>query len=180
MRDTDKQILRKYYKTIRSNIIDRPKKDQAIFKQVINNCLIQDSSLILIYFSTKDEVDTKELIKFFLSSHKSVALPKVVDQAIIFYYITSINDVKTGRFGIKEPISDNKVSDYSNSVCIVPGICFDKNNYRIGYGGGYYDRFLKHYKGYKIGITYSECVVNEIAVESHDIQLDMVISSSNY
>ena len=173
----NKQKKKKNYKIIRSNIVDRYKKDQTIFEQIINNTFVKESKLILIYFSNQDEVDTKELINFFLSLHKLVALPKVIGKEIVFYYINSINDVKTGKFGIKEPITGSKVLDYSDSVCIVPGICFDKNNYRIGYGGGYYDRFLKDYNGYTIGITYNECLVDKIDIDSYDVKLDKVISS---
>ena len=173
----NKQLLRKNYKIIRSNIINRYKKDRVIFEKIINNELVKKSKLILIYFSKQDEVDTKELIKFFLASHKLVALPKVVGKEIVFYYINNIADVEIGKFGIKEPITNNNVLDYSNSICIVPGICFDKNNYRVGYGGGYYDRFLKHYDGYKIGITYNECLVDKIDVDSYDVKLDIVISA---
>ena len=173
----NKQLLRKNYKIIRSNIVDRYKKDQTIFEQIINNTFVKGSKLILIYFSNQDEVDTNGLIIFFLSLHKLVAFPKVIGKEIVFYYINSINDVKTGKFGIKEPITGSKVLDYSDSVCIVPGICFDKNNYRIGYGGGYYDRFLKDYNGYTIGITYNECLVDKIDIDSYDVKLDKVISS---
>ena len=173
----NKQILRKKYQKIRLNIVDKEKKDRFIFEQIINNELVKKSKLILIYFSKQDEVDTKELIKFFLASHKLVDLPQVVGKEIVFYYIKSIIDVETGKFGLKEPITNCKVLDYSNSICIVPGICFDRNNYRVGYGGGYYDRFLKNYKGYTIGITYSECLVDKIDIDRHDIKLDKVIYS---
>ena len=93
-----------------------------------------------------------------------------------FYYINSLDDLEKGYFNILEPISNNEVLDFTNCVCIVPGICFDKKNNRIGYGMGFYDKFLDNKDIYTIGITYNECLINEIPCENLDVKLNKVIT----
>ena len=76
-----------------------------------------------------------------------------------------------------EPKNNNIVQNYDESVCFVPGVCFDKNGNRIGYGKGYYDKFLKDYNGTKIGITYKSCITDDIEVDKYDIKMDKVVSN---
>ena len=65
--------------------------------------------------------------------------------------------------------------NFENGICIVPGVAFDKNNNRIGYGKGYYDRFLQNYKGSKIGLAYNKCICDEIETDKFDVKLDKII-----
>ena len=171
----NKQILRKKYKDIRRNIKDKEEQDNIIFNKVINLEEYKQSDLILIYVSLKDEVDTIELIKYSLKIGKKVAVPKCEDNDIIFYYINSIKDLEEGKFGILEPKTNKKVINFNNSICIIPGVAFDKQNNRIGYGKGFYDRFLENYNGIKIGLTYKECVCDKIDSEINDVKMDKVI-----
>ena len=67
------------------------------------------------------------------------------------------------------------VKDFSNAVCITPGICFDLNKNRIGYGSGYYDRFFAKHNVYKIGLCYSDCFLASIPCEDHDVKVDQII-----
>ena len=89
----------------------------------------------------------------------------------------TLEELKKGNFNLLEPDNSNLVNNFENSVCIVPGICFDKESNRIGYGKGYYDRFLKNYKGTTIGLTYKECICEKIDIDENDIKIDRVIIS---
>ena len=102
---------------------------------------------------------------------------KIENNIINFYYINSLNDLKVGLFGILEPTTQEKVNNYENTTCIVPGICFDKNNYRIGYGKGFYDKFLSNKNIYTIGICYKETLINKIPIDKYDISLNEIIST---
>lgn len=170
-----KEELRSKYKLIRKNITDKAFKDKLIFDKIISNEKVIESKLILIYVSLEDEVDTINLIKYFLGK-KSVAVPKVVGNQIKFYIIKSINDLKKGYFNIYEPVTNNEVNSFRNAVSITPGICFSKYNDRIGYGKGFYDRFYLDNKVYKIGVCYKECLINENFGEELDIKVDIVIT----
>lgn len=171
----NKNELRKKYRIIRKEIDNKSEQNVYIFNHVINNTHINKNSTILLYVSFNDEVDTLKLINYFLTRNK-VAVPKVINDKMDFYYINSINDLKPGYFGILEPITNKKVVSFDNSICIVPGICFDINNYRIGYGKGFYDKFLCNKKCiYKIGLAFKECIVEDTFHDEFDIQLDEVI-----
>ena len=85
-------------------------------------------------------------------------------------------NLKKGSFDILEPTSNDKVTS-NNCVCIVPGICFDKNGYRIGYGKGYYDKYLSNKSIYKIGICFKECLIDNMPHDLYDIKVDLIVSS---
>ena len=175
-----KEDLRKKYLNIRRNIdlSDKVEYDKDIFKKVINLQEYIESKLILTYVSLKDEVDTLKLIEYSLSIGKKVAVPKCIGKEMKFYLIDSVSDLKEGDFGILEPINDNILDNFESSICVIPGICFDRKGNRIGYGGGYYDRFLSTYNGLKIGITYKECICDKIDRDKYDVKLDKVICNT--
>ncbi len=171
----NKQILRNKYKEIRKNIKDKREQADLIFNKIINLKEYNQSNLILTYVSLNDEADTIKLIKHSLEENKIVAVPKCEGDDILFYYINSLEDLEEGNFGILEPKTNQIVNDFNKSICIVPGVAFDKQNNRIGYGKGFYDRFLKKYQGIKIGLTYKECICDKIDTEINDIKMDKVI-----
>jgi 5-formyltetrahydrofolate cyclo-ligase len=173
----DKNILRNKYREIRKNIKSKEKKDNKIFKLLISLPEINKADLILIYASNDEEISTREIIDFYMGK-KRIACPKVVGDDIIFYEITDKSQLQSGCFDILEPICDLKIekSDFKNSICVVPAICFDLNGFRIGYGKGFYDRFLKDYDGYSIGLCYKECLIDKIPNDEFDIKVQKVIT----
>lgn len=173
----NKKDLRSKYKTIRQNIKSRYIKDLYIYFKIINNKKVKESNTIFIYVSKEDEVDTFRIIKHFLK-RKKVCVPKVIGNEIIFFYIESFKDLEKGNFDVLEPTTNNKINNFSSSCIIVPGICFDKRGYRIGYGKGFYDRFLSKHNIYSIGLTYKECIVDNINNDKHDINVNIIISDS--
>lgn len=170
----NKNELRKNYKDIRNNIKDRNNQNKIIFNKVISLEEIKNIDTILIYVSFNNEVDTLNIIKYFLGK-KKVAVPKVNGNEMDFYYIDSFNDLSKGSFNILEPTTTNKVTSFDNSICIVPGLCFDKENYRLGYGKGYYDKFLSNKNIYTIGLSYEETIIKKLPIDKYDIKLDKVI-----
>lgn len=171
----NKQILRNKYKQIRKNIKDKEKLDNIIFNKIINLKEYKDSKVILTYVSLKEEVDTIELIKHSLNIGKQVAVPKCEGNDIVFYYINNLEDLEEISYGILEPKTNKLVNNFNNSICIVPGIAFDKENNRIGYGKGFYDRFLENYNGIKIGLTYKACICDKIDTDENDVKMDKVV-----
>ena len=170
-----KNELRKKYLLVRNDIKNKSKKNQIIYEKVINNIYVENSETILIYVSKDSEVDTINLIKYFLKS-KKVAVPKVNNNIIEFFYINSLDDLEEGSFHVLEPTTNEKVTNFNNVVCITPGICFSKEGYRIGYGKGYYDRFFSKHKVYAIGLCYQECLINDNFNDNYDIKVNEVIS----
>ena len=172
-----KEELRTKYLSIRKHINNKEFLDSIVYKKIINNYMVNNAKLILIYVSYNNEVDTYNLIKYFLEHNILVAVPKIVNDQMNFYYIKSLNELRIGKYNIMEPISSNIVNDYTSCVSITPGICFSYDMYRIGYGKGYYDKFYsQHSNIYKIGITYDECICNKILYDEYDQKLDEIIS----
>lgn len=170
-----KEFLRKKYKEKRDNIKNKITKDNLIYQKVINNKDILSSKTLLIYISINSEVDTIKIINYFLNT-KNIAVPKIIDNDMFFCYVTNLNELTSGKYNIPEPTNENIVTDFDNAICIVPGICYDKENYRIGYGKGYYDRFLSKNKIKTIGLCYKECMIEKIDNDKCDYKIDEVIT----
>ena len=111
----NKNELRKIYKNIRNNIKDRNTQNKIIFNKLINLEEIKNIDTILIYVSFNNEVDTLNIIKYFLKK-KKIAVPKVNSDEMDFYYIESLKDLSQGSFNILEPTTNNKVTNFNNSI----------------------------------------------------------------
>lgn len=170
-----KEFLRKKYKEKRDNIKHKVTKDNLIYQKVINNKDILSSKTLLIYISINSEIDTIKIINYFLNT-KNIAVPKIIDNNMFFCYVTNLNDLTPGKYNIPEPTNENIVTDFDNAICIVPGICYDKKNYRVGYGKGYYDKFLSKNKIKTIGLCYKECMIEKIDNDKYDYKIDEVIT----
>ncbi|MEM4376603.1 MAG: 5-formyltetrahydrofolate cyclo-ligase [Candidatus Nitrosocaldaceae archaeon] len=130
------------------------------------------ADIIGAYYSIGSEVKTDKIIEYALK-HKRLALPRV-EGSIVFAQVKSMNELVKGRYNIMEP------NEYSTIIepdlVIVPGIVFDENGYRIGYGKGYYDRYLADRDIKKIGLAYDFQVFPYIQHEKHDIRLDKIVT----
>ena len=175
----DKNILRKKYRNVRSNILDKSQKEEIIRKKVIDYIKRNNAKIIGIYASFKDEVDTFLLIQELNNIGINTVLPRIHNnKSMDFYYFTSINELEKNDFGILEPKKENKiVTPEDIDVIIVPGLVFDTKKNRIGYGKGYYDRYLKNINAHKIGICFDEQIIEEeIENEIYDVKMDLIIS----
>lgn len=145
------------------------------------------ADIVLAFLSMKDEIDTKPLLRRVLEQGKRLAVPKVAGEDLVFYQISDLEkELLPGAFGILEPVPglpalDVKTLMGHNSAALVPGLAFDKDNFRLGRGKGFYDRFLASAGDflYKIGICYSFQLVEKVPREVHDLPLDAVVSASS-
>lgn len=173
--------LRQKYKAIRLNYTSERKEklDFDIISRLVRTYQYKNADTILCYVSTPLEVDTHFLIKTALAEGKRVAVPKCNPESISmdFYFINSFDDLEKGTFGVLEPILD-KCERFTggNSICIVPGLSFDYAGYRLGYGKGYYDRFLTNYSQTTIGICYNDCVQQRLFHGRFDVPVDLLIT----
>lgn len=176
----DKKQLRKKLlkKRIDLDPLDKIQRDSNLYNNLINTEEILSSRLIITYVSTKIEADTKRLIGWALRIGKSVGVPITHSDFMTFHLINGLDALKKSSFGILEPEYTEKslITDFDKSVCIVPALAYNHDGYRLGYGGGYYDRFLKGYKGFKIGICYNDFIC-EIPVDKHDVAVDKIITN---
>ncbi len=137
----------------------------------------ESAKTVFCYVSAGNEVGTHTLIKQMLELGKEVLVPLCTDKcgSMVSVKISSLDDLIEGMYGIYEPISHTPFDKTKIDVSIVPGIVFDKEGYRIGYGKGYYDRFLADISPFKIGLTHSELFFGSLPHDENDIQIDIVI-----
>lgn len=135
---------------------------------------------IFTYVSKSIEVDTFAIINAAFANHKRVAVPRCVPDTfdMEFYYITSLSDLEKGAFGVLEPVPEKceKVTHYGKALCIVPGLSFDAQGYRLGYGKGYYDRYLAQFRGVTVGICYLGCIQWNLPHGYYDRPVDILIT----
>jgi len=168
---------------------EKSRMDHIIFNRLLSDGDFHRAGLILAYVSTPIEVDTHAIITYSIKAGKRVAVPRCVDgtRLMEFVEISSMADLAAGAFGVLEPDLSKGLSkidpsrrDLSGSVCIVPGLAFDRMGYRLGYGKGYYDRFLSDYPGKTIGICYSGCVHRQLPHGRMDRAVDLLITDRAY
>lgn len=152
---------------------------RIISEKVIAHSEYQNAELVLCYIDAKGEVRTRDIINNAWENEKRVAVPRVYGDIMKFHLISSYNDLELGCFGIMEPkkqcIEVTEIPE--KSVVIMPGVAFDKDGNRIGYGKGYYDKFFSTYsKLYKIAIAFSLQIVSEIQMDEFDIKANCVIT----
>lgn len=135
---------------------------------------------LLCYVSTAIEVDTIELINTAFKEGKRVAVPRCIPgtRDMEFYLIESLDELSPGSYGLQEPSPDRDklLTDFEDSVCIIPALACDRSGYRLGYGGGYYDRFLREYKQPKVLILYKNCLIKKLWHGRFDVPVDMVVT----
>lgn len=134
------------------------------------------SKTIMFFVSFNSEVDTHDMIKEALKN-KTVVVPKVIHQEIEPSVIIDFDNLMPAKFGILEPIELMKIAYKNIDLVLVPGIVFDREGHRIGYGFGYYDKFLaKVPKAVKIGLAFDFQVVDKIPKEMHDVPVDLIVT----
>ncbi len=139
-------------------------------------------SYLYCYVSSPEiEVDTLKLIDMALGRNIPVVVPKCVTHTcrLEHYIISSRKQLETGSFGIMEPDPEQceRKTEPHEGICIVPGLAFDAAGVRMGYGKGYYDRFLENFKGLKIGLCYENCFYKQrIPYDRYDAVMDMIVT----
>lgn len=178
----DKKQLRKEILDIRNNMSKEAVmvKSMRIYKTLTSLDEFKEASKIYTYVSVKNEVDTIMLMDHSFRNEKQVYVPKVNGGEMEFYEITDVTELTPGFFELYEPDVAGKEPDYSKKgLLIMPGIVFDKQLNRIGYGGGYYDKYLKTDNSFfKIALAYEYQVLEAIEADEHDMKPDMIITEN--
>lgn len=178
-----KSELRKIFQQSRQELGDeaRAEKSACIVRRVEEDSDWQSAKVVCIYVWFKDEVQTDALIQSAWKDGKTVCVPrcgKDGEDKIVLHEIHSFDDLAPGAYGIREPIPDSTrvvaISDVD--AFIVPGVAFDRQGNRLGWGGGFYDWALSRAKeAKKIALAFSCQIVDALPAESHDIKMDKVV-----
>ena len=174
MRSSCKEARRSMDKTLKANL------DKKIQNKLLNLFVVREADVVLTYVSTPIEVKTLDFITTLLEQGKKVAVPKCLNDKgdMDFFLINSLDDLEDGYFGVREPNpgTATKVTTTEKTVCIVPAFLFDEKGYRLGYGKGYYDRFLSKFGGKTVGICYEENIRDSLMHGKYDRPVSLIVT----
>ena len=149
--------------------------DRALTERFLNHPFYQEAQNIATYLSFPHEFQTQELIKQALKDGKKVLIPKTYPRGRMEFVVYDPQQLVKTSFGLLEPEGDLTVIDSCQIDLIhVPGLAFTREGYRIGYGGGYYDRYLEHFTGHTLSTVYP-CQIRDFIPEDHDIPVQEVL-----
>ena len=173
-----KQELRNKIKQIKLSFEYIELSDEIIFNKLTQSEVFNSSQILFIYVSRKNEVDTIRIIKYALSLGKIVCVPKCFENFDMkAYEIKSFDDLEVGRFNILEPKSYSKEIDKREiDLAVIPCVTCDVYNNRLGYGKGFYDRFLAGTAMKKVCLCRKKVVQEKIPVDKNDVKMDVVIT----
>lgn len=178
-----KQKLRTRFYEMREGLKNeqRHKMDIEIESRLLCSSEYTQADMILTYVSIGSEPDTLGLISAAFANGKKLAVPKCVEgNNLDFYFIKSTDDLIKGKYGLLEPDVNKckKATPTEQSLCIVPALSFDAKGFRLGKGGGYYDRFLKSFKGKSAGFCYNSFLTLSLPADSNDMPVDIIVTES--
>lgn len=151
---------------------------RLITEKVISLPVFRRTDQILVYADYNHEVVTRYLIEEAWKSGKEVAVPKVEGKDMVFYKLTDFSLLKPGYFGIPEPVG-GEIVEWPQALMIMPGVAFDRKNHRVGYGGGFYDRYLeKHPLIQRVAIAFSFQMLPEVPTEPTDICPQIIVTET--
>ena len=154
-------------------ILSRSEKLKALF---VASSAYQNAKTIYGYLPYNQEVRTVPMLEQALADGKKVAVPKVYGDTMRFIYIEDFTQVEKGYAGIPEPIFDEPIAEDKNALVLMPGLAFTKNGDRMGYGGGFYDRFLAQEPDHPtLALCYDFQMVQSLPTEEFDIPVDTVL-----
>lgn len=155
-------------------------KGNRICEAIANTTEYKLAKQLFCYFPLGNEVNMLPLVLKSLNDGKIICFPKVISKTRMkFYKVSALDELEIGKFNVLEPKSTEEIVVNQESLMLVPGVVFDEENYRIGFGGGYYDRYLSTHMNKFLttfGIGYDWQVVKKVPRNSFDVQLDRIIT----
>jgi 5-formyltetrahydrofolate cyclo-ligase len=177
-----KEVLRKKYLLIRKSLTsyDCFIKSWSAQQRFLDSKFFSESKVIGVYYPILNEILTFQIISQAILNLKTVCLPTIVNEQIIFFKYDPIKRLHLGKYGIKEPEATSKNMNHFLDTVITPGIVFDITGNRIGYGKGYYDKFFNSNASQNmtlVGLGYDfQLILEKITYSAHDVKMNTIIS----
>lgn len=179
----DKDEIRREYIEKRNSMDPALKaaRDKKICSFATSLAGYRYAEYVLMYAPLDGEIDVMPIAVDALAKGKKVAFPRCNKEkhTMNFHIVTSLNELKEDSYGIREPDESLPVyrsDEKGGAVCFVPGLVYDKNGYRIGYGKGFYDRYLSNFSGNIIGVVYSDFILPSVPKGKYDVSLNILLS----
>ncbi len=175
--ESEKKSLRIKFRSIRKGITSKGEKDCAIYRALINMPIYKNADKIMFYISLPEEPDTKMMIEHAFAHGKSVLVPKVISSTQMKACKLSQDEaLKKGGLGVYEPEKPCFADSADIDLIVVPGMAFDKKGVRLGFGGGYYDRFLSGLCCETVGLCYEDCFADSLIKDDTDVTVKYIIT----
>ena len=179
-----KNAIREEYKARRRSMDKelRCTRDAKICEHAMGLVSFRFAEYVLLYAALEDEIDVYEIARVALERGKKIAFPRCrkEDHTMKYHIVESLDQLSPDSYGILEPSEDLPVYDPENdagsAICFVPGLVYDKAGFRVGYGKGFYDRFLSSFKGSSVGVVYSDFILPEVPRGRFDVSVDILLS----
>lgn len=175
----NKNEFRKEYRAIRDSVSEKQEKSRNICRLILESELYKKCYNVFVYYPIGSEVSVLPLIEQAILDGKKLAFPRCIDKngTMKFFSVSHIGQLEDGFFGLKEPpeCSEELFADEC-TLCILPGLCFGLDGNRLGYGKGYYDRFLSEFKGIRVGICYEECLTDALPADGYDKKMHYTVT----
>lgn len=181
-----KNRIRENNKKKRNAILPEKKRelDAKICNRIMSLVSFRFAETILLYAPVNSEIDTTPIALVALAAGKKVAYPRCIPgtSEMEFHYVNSVEELHSGALNIPEPLesapkfSKSDIDTKEKCLCIIPALAFDKRGYRLGYGKGFYDRYLSDAKVIKAGVIYSDLFVEKVPNGRFDLKVDFIVS----
>lgn len=178
-----KNSLRDKYRAERAamDAAERARRDEAIAAAAANMASFRLAEYVLMYAPTGEEIDVTAIARRALELGKRVMYPvcSKEDHTMIYREIKSLDELQPGAYDLLEPPADapdyDPERDVGSAICFVPGLVYDKAGFRVGYGKGFYDRYLSAFAGCKIGVIYSDYILRQVPRGRFDVKVDILL-----
>ncbi len=179
-----KDDIREEYKALRSLMSpeEKARRDSAICVAAERLVSFKYAEYVLLYAAQSDEIDMTALANVALERGKKVLFPRCDKKThtMKYHIVSSLDELHPDAYGIDEPPETNPIYDaevdIGGAVCFVPGLVYDKAGYRLGYGKGFYDRYLSAFSGCTIGVIYSDYILPEVPRGRFDVSVDILLT----
>jgi 5-formyltetrahydrofolate cyclo-ligase len=155
-------------------------KSRVICDKLLQHPNVQKANSVHIYYPINQEVDVRSLIEYLWSSNKKVVMPRAdfETKEMVNYFVISYGQLEETKYGLMEPRTNSPLQIGSPDLVIVPGVAFSIDRYRLGYGGGFYDRWLAGVESFRLGVAFDLQIVTKLPVEIHDVRLNQIITET--
>ncbi|RDG20412.1 5-formyltetrahydrofolate cyclo-ligase [Leuconostoc pseudomesenteroides] len=173
-KDEQRQLQKEALKTL--SIHQKQTESNRLYQLLFETAAWQEAGTIAVTLSMPIELDTAPIIEAAWSANKKTVVPKIVNHQMIFVPFDDGSSLQTGQLSIREPVTEVAVSANKIDLVIVPGLAFTRSGARLGFGAGYYDRFLVNYTGKTIALALSPQIKQNIPIEAHDQLIQEVLT----